>query len=64
MKHDAKKRKKFLSCELLILPDGRIFVQNLIQPMAELLRALNPKDQTLAARTEKSKKAHELSNRA
>ena len=51
-----KKRKigsDCLSSELLILPDGRILVQNLTQPMAELLRGLNPKDKTIAPRAEK-----------
>ena len=42
-----------LSSELLILPDGRIFVQNLTQPMAELLHKLNPRDETIAPRAEK-----------
>ena len=52
----TKKRKinrEALSSELLILPDGRIFVQNLTQPMAELLHELNPRDQTMASRTKK-----------
>ena len=51
-----KKRKveaEALSSELLILPDGRIFVQNLTQPMAELLHDLNPRDKTIASRTKK-----------
>lgn len=39
-----------LSSELLILPDGRILVQNLTQPMAELLHSLNPRDKTIALR--------------
>jgi hypothetical protein len=45
-----KKSKIELSTELLILPDGRILVQNLTQPMAELLNRLNPKDKTIASR--------------
>jgi uncharacterized protein (DUF3084 family) len=61
MKKDPKTRKNALSSELLILADGRIFVQNLTQPMAELLHALNPKDQTIAARAEQINK-HGLSN--
>jgi hypothetical protein len=40
----------FLSSELLILPDGRIFAQNLTQPMACLLSKLNPKDKTILPR--------------
>jgi hypothetical protein len=45
-----KKSKIKLSTELLILPDGRILVQNLTQPMAELLNGLNPGDKTIASR--------------
>lgn len=56
MKNAPKRDKTFLSSELLILPDGRIFVQNLTQPMAELLHGLNPADQTIAVRSGKSKK--------
>ncbi len=39
-----------LITELLILPDGRILVQNLTRPMAKLLNRLNPKDRTIALR--------------
>ena len=54
----VKKAKKELSAELLILPDGRILVQNLTHPMAELLSQLNPHDQAIAPRAVKiSKKA-------
>lgn len=49
-------KKIALSTELLILPDGRILVQNLTQPMAELLSTLNPKDKTIAPRTKKVSK--------
>lgn len=56
MKNKLKTEKNALSSELLILPDGRIFVQSLTQPMAELLHGLNPGDQTIAARTKKFKK--------
>lgn len=45
-----KARRVTLKTELLILPDGRILVQNLTQPMAELLRQLNPHDQQIAPR--------------
>lgn len=45
-----KKRRASLNTELLILSDGRILVQNLTQPMARLLRKLNPGDQTMAPR--------------
>lgn len=39
-----------LNTELLILPDGRILVQNLTQPMADVLSGLNPNDDTIRAR--------------
>ena len=52
-----KKPKNELSTELLILPDGRVLVQNLTQPMAELLRHLNPRDKAIAPRAKISKKA-------
>ena len=45
-----RKNEAELNSELLILPDGRILVQNLTQPMAELLNRLNPKDKTIASR--------------
>lgn len=48
-----KKTKNVLSAELLILPDGRVLVQNLTQPMAEILRELNPNDQAIAPRAKK-----------
>jgi len=46
-----KKTRNELSAELLILPDGRILVQNLTQPMAELLHNLNPADEVISRRT-------------
>jgi hypothetical protein len=54
----SKFNKNQISCfsELLILPDGRILVQNLTQPMAELLRGLNPKDKTISPRAKKFSK--------
>ena len=53
-----KKTRNELSAELLILPDGRILVQNLTQPMAELLHKLNPQDRQILPRAAKiSKKA-------
>jgi hypothetical protein len=51
-----KKRTDELNTELLILPDGRILVQNLTQPMAEILRQLNPRDQVIAPRAVKDTK--------
>jgi hypothetical protein len=45
-----KKSKIELSTELLILSDGRILVQNLTQPMADILNRLNLKDKTIASR--------------
>jgi hypothetical protein len=46
-------KKIELSTELLILPDGRILVQNLTRPMAALLSRFNPRDKTIALRTKK-----------
>jgi len=54
MKKKRKNSTQNLSSEFLILPDGRIFVQNLTQPMARLLHSLNPKDKTIASRAQKS----------
>ena len=54
MKKKQKNGAQNLSSEFLILPDGRIFVQNLTQPMARLLHSLNPKDKTIASRAKKS----------
>jgi hypothetical protein len=51
-----KKLKNELSAELLILPDGRVLVQNLTQPMAEILRKLNPHDEAIAPRAARSSK--------
>ena len=51
-----KKSKLELSTEMLILPDGRILVQNLTRPMAELLNRLNPQDKTIAPRVQKTSK--------
>jgi hypothetical protein len=53
MKKKQKPETEYLSSEFLILQDGRIFVQNLTQPMAELLQSLNPKDKTMASRARK-----------
>ena len=50
---DTRLSTNALSAELLILPDGRILVQNLTQPLAELLRELNPRDKAIAARATK-----------
>jgi len=44
---------KTLIGDLLILRNGRIFVQNLTQPMVELLHRLNPKDKIIASRVQK-----------
>jgi len=43
-----------LTTELLILPDGRILVQNLTRPFAELLSELNPNDEQIAPRTSRT----------
>lgn len=53
-----KKVKNELSAELLILPDGRILVQNLTQPMAEILRKLNPRDRQIAPRVRRGVTHH------
>jgi len=45
-----KKNKIELSTELLILSDGRILVQNLTQPMADILNGLNPEDKLMCQR--------------
>lgn len=50
MKKRPKKRSAPLCSDLLLLPDGRILVQNLTQPMARALRSLNPKDDAIALR--------------
>ncbi len=53
MKKQRKVEIAYSDTELMILPDGRILVQNLTRPMAELLRELNPADKTIAPRAEK-----------
>ena len=60
MKREAKPSSahadKPLLSELLILPDGRVLVQNLTQPMAEILRQLNPQDKAILPRAVKVSK--------
>jgi hypothetical protein len=51
MKPRTSVKKSALTTELLILPDGRILVQNLTQPFAELLHELNPHCEQIASRT-------------
>ena len=51
MKNKNGVKKAALTTELLILPDGRILVQNLTQPFAELLHELNPRCEQIASRT-------------
>ena len=41
-----------LHSELLLLPDGRILVHNLTQPMALVLHELNPGDDSINPRAE------------
>jgi len=48
-----KKNKIKLSTELLILPDGRVLVHNLTQPMANILSGLNPKENVIRSRIKK-----------
>jgi hypothetical protein len=56
-----KKNKIELSTELLILPDGRVLVHNLTQPMANILSELNPKENVIRPRIKKH--FYEFSNR-
>ena len=51
-----KKMSAVLCSDMLLLPDGRILVQNLTQPMARLLHSLNPNDEAIAARVRKNGK--------
>jgi hypothetical protein len=57
MKKKLKKMSAVLCSDVLLLPDGRILVQNLTQPMAKLLHSLNPRDDTIAARVHKNEKS-------
>lgn len=56
MRKKIKKVSAMLYSDMLLLPDGRILVQNLTQPMAKLLHSLNPKDDAIAARVRKNEK--------
>jgi hypothetical protein len=49
-KQGSARGSETLNTELLILPDGRILVQNLTQPMADVLSHLNPKDDAIRPR--------------
>lgn len=63
MKYSSALPETSLLSELLILPDGRILVHNLTQPVAELLRELNPACNQIAARvTPHETHKHELPN--
>jgi hypothetical protein len=53
MRKKSQKRNVSLFCDLLLLPDGRILVQNLTQQMAKVLNSLNPKDEAIAPRAGK-----------
>ena len=55
MRKKIKKMSAVLCSDMLLLPDGRILVQNLTQPMAKLLHSLNPNDDTIAARVRKKR---------
>ena len=57
MRKKIKKISAALCSDMLLLPDGRILVQNLTQPMANLLHSLNPKDDAIAARVHKKGKS-------
>jgi hypothetical protein len=39
-----------LMSEVLVMPDGRIYVHNLTPEMAAVLRELNPEDETISRR--------------
>jgi hypothetical protein len=61
--NQSRVAKQSLSTEILLLPDGRIYVHNLTQPFAELLRDLNPDDEQISRRTSRhSSLSHELPN--
>ena len=53
VKSSFARSDEFLLSEMLILPDGRVLVQNLTQPMAEILRELNPHDPAIAPRAKR-----------
>lgn len=57
MKKKIKKMRAPWFSDVLLLPDGRILVQNLTQPMAKLLHRLNPNDDAIAARIRKNGKS-------
>lgn len=48
----ATRSLRELHSELLILPDGRIFVHNLTRTMAALLQEFNPDDDAIRPRAE------------
>ena len=48
-KNQSRQPESLLS-ELLVLPDGRILVHNLTQPLAGLLRQINFHDRQIALR--------------
>lgn len=50
MSNKNKKPRATAFTDLLLLPDGRILVQNLTRPMARLLHRLNPGDDAIARR--------------
>jgi hypothetical protein len=54
-------KKNELNTELLILPDGRILVQNLTRTFAELLKELNPDDEQILPRTARQMDARPVS---
>ena len=56
MRKKIKKMSAALLSDVLLLPDGRILVQNLTKPRAKLLHSLNPNDDTIAARVRKNEK--------
>ncbi len=46
-------KTKPLTTEFLLLPDGRVLVQNLTPVMARILLELNPQEEAILCRVEK-----------
>ena len=54
MNENLKLPRQQQTCELLILPNGKIFVHNLTPTMAGLLAELDPDDKLMRQRADKS----------
>ncbi|HZI31583.1 MAG TPA: hypothetical protein VFF11_04535, partial [Candidatus Binatia bacterium] len=48
--YDCKPAREMLTSEFLILPDGRVLAHSLSPMMAEVLKELNPTDETMSLR--------------